>query len=178
MARLTYLPGSQFLSPTLAPAARTPEPGTSRRPSPDTPSCPRGAAASVAPEPGPAPSRRVGPGRSPTAPPPQRPTEQWGRGQPPPASPGPRPGPGAQAGARLRPQKPQKAGEEVVGPAGTGARAPHPRRSAAGLAGGCRSPSAGPQPARERPRWEEEQAAACCDRGPAARPLTCQLSSQ
>ena len=40
-------------------------------------------AASAAPEPGPAPPGRVRRGWGPTAPPPQHPTEQWGRGQSP-----------------------------------------------------------------------------------------------
>ena len=45
--------------------------------------CLGGPAVSGAPEPGPAPPGRVRRDRVPTAPPPQRPTEQWGRGQAP-----------------------------------------------------------------------------------------------
>lgn len=70
-----------------------------------------------------------------------------------------------------------------MGPAGTGALVPQPRRPAPGLAGGCRFPLPVRPPARERPGGgEEEQAAARRDRGPgrrpSTRPLTCQLSSQ
>lgn len=124
--------------------------------------------------PRPAPGR-VGLGWGPTAPPPQRPTQPWGRG-PPPSSPGPVPAP--RLGRVPAPNTLRKPGKKCP-PArpGPAPRAPHPREPAPGLASGCRSP----QPSGRRPgrRGEEEGSrSARHDRGPPARSLTCQLSSQ
>lgn len=81
-ARLTYPAKGQFLR-LLSPPATHPSRGLAAGQAQALLSAPEGPVASAAPEPGTRPS---GEGRSrlgTTAPPPQRPTQQWGRGQPP-----------------------------------------------------------------------------------------------
>lgn len=125
--------------------------------------------------PGPAPPGRVGPGWGSTAPPPQRPTQQWGRGQPPLLA------TVRQArsqrrgwGASPPPMPPESRGRSV-GP-GWDRRLGLP-----GLAGGCRSPSAVPAAGPEERR--RQAAADRHDRGPAPRrpparsPASCLRSS-
>lgn len=186
LARLTYPPRGQFLSPTLPPAARpavqTAEPATRSRPGSDALPASGGPAVSGAPEPGPAPPGRVRRDRVPTAPPPQRPTEQWGRGQAPLHPRWCQAPSGGRGWGAPPPPTPSESRGRSDGP-GPDRRPGSPLSQA--RARSRRSlpfPSTAGPPARERPGGEEKRAAARRDRGPARRPaarsLTCQLSSQ